>query len=169
MIPFLRIQGTPNIIIFVNPLEGMRWKVVLKNFLITPLYFSISSWGGCPAKMSEKLLVRPVLHLPVRRVSGGSGTPLACLMAVWICLVSFTESPPKRWVNSIVAMSEQRLITQVVVVGCGFGDPFRWMRLLAFGGGVCAAVGWAGAVLAPLVGALSCTSWWYFSMSWALV
>jgi hypothetical protein len=76
------MQGTPNIIIFVNPLEGMRWKVVSKNFPITPLYFNTSSWEGCPAKMSEKLLVRPVLHRPVRRVSGGSGTPLACLIAV---------------------------------------------------------------------------------------
>jgi hypothetical protein len=61
----------------VNPLKGIRWKVVSKNFLITLQYFRIRFCGGCPAKMSEKLLVRLVLHLPVRRVRGGSRTPLA--------------------------------------------------------------------------------------------
>jgi hypothetical protein len=76
-IPFLRIHGTPNIIILVNPLKGIRWKVVSKNLPITPWYFRTRSCGGCPAKMSKKLLVRPVLHLPVRRVRGGSRTLLA--------------------------------------------------------------------------------------------
>jgi hypothetical protein len=82
MTPFLWIQGTPKIIILVNPLEGIRWKVVSKNFLITALYFRTSSWEGCPAKTSEKLLVRPVLHLPIRRINSGSGTPLAYRMAI---------------------------------------------------------------------------------------
>ena len=116
MMPFLQIQGTLKIIILVNPLEGIRWKVELKKLLITPLYFRTRSCEGWLVNMSEKLLVRPMLHLPVSRVSGGSETPLAWRIAVWICLVSFMESLLKGQWNSIVAISEQHLITQVVVV-----------------------------------------------------
>jgi hypothetical protein len=72
----------PKIIILVNPLEGIRWKVIMKNFPITPQYFKTRSCDGCPAKMSEKLLVRVVLHRPVRRVRGGSRMPLAWWIAV---------------------------------------------------------------------------------------
>jgi len=77
--------------------------------------------------MSEKLLVRLVLYLLVKRVRGGTGTLLAWQTAVWIWQVSLTESPPKGWWNSMLAVLVRCLITQVVVVGhgLGVGEPLR--------------------------------------------